>query len=93
MNGYKQTGAFFFKDRGVLIPRVAQDGEFISSLGPSDLETTLFGIPQMTQHTLGNPFFRGLVHYQESGLLVINKTYISIHIDGHSIDIYASCSP
>ena len=73
MNGYKQTGAFFFKDRGVLIPRVAQDGEFISSLGPSDLETTLFGIPQMTQHTLGNPFFRGLVHYQESGLLVINK--------------------
>ena len=73
IKGYKETGAFFFKDRGVLIPRKLEDGEYLSYFAPSLIDTALFGIPQLTNHTLNNPFFKGLVHYQESGLLVINK--------------------
>lgn len=73
IKGYRKTGAFFFKDRGFIHRRPLHDGKVISSFAPSLFDTAMFGIPQLTNHTFNNPFFKGLTHYQEAGVVVLNK--------------------
>ncbi|RCK65106.1 putative alpha-1,3-mannosyltransferase MNN1 [Candida viswanathii] len=74
LKGYQRTGAFFFKDRGLLFRRPLKDAQIFSSFGPTAFDATIFGIPQMTNHTLNNPCFRGLIHFQESGVVVLDKS-------------------
>ncbi|RCK64829.1 putative alpha-1,3-mannosyltransferase MNN13 [Candida viswanathii] len=71
---YRQTGAYFFKDRGMLHRRSIQDGQLLASFGPSVFDTAMFDIPQMTNHTYNNAFFKGLTHLQESGVVVLDKS-------------------
>ncbi|KAK6878537.1 putative alpha-1,3-mannosyltransferase MNN13 [Candida tropicalis] len=73
IKGYKNTGAFFFKDRGFLHRRSLEDGKLFASFSPSIFDTAMFDIPRLTNHTLSNPYFKGLTHFQESGVVVINK--------------------
>lgn len=71
--GYKNTGTFFYKDRTTYETRPASDGKFFEKLGPSVLDSVLFNIPIMSSHTLDMPFFKGLFHEMESGVVVLNR--------------------
>ncbi|CAI5757373.1 unnamed protein product [Candida verbasci] len=73
LKGYKQTGTFFYKDRTTFETRPMSDTIFFKKLGPSILDSTMFNIPIMTEKTYKNDFFKGLFHYQESGLVMLNR--------------------
>ncbi|CAI5759863.1 unnamed protein product [Candida verbasci] len=73
LQGYKDTGTYFFKDRAVLQKRSANDGEFFKNMGPSVIDNLMFNIPLMTNYTIQRELFKGLTHYMESGLVVLNK--------------------
>ncbi|KAI5958746.1 MNN13 [Candida pseudojiufengensis] len=73
LKGYLNTGSFFFKDRGVLQRRSKEDIEFFKNLSPSTIDSIIFDIPNITNHTLNQNFFKGLHHQMESGLVLINK--------------------
>ena len=42
-------------------------------MGPSTVDQMMFDIPIMTNYTTTRELFRGLQHYMESGLVMINK--------------------
>ncbi|KAL6449559.1 MNN12 putative alpha-1 [Candida maltosa Xu316] len=71
--GYIETGTFFYKDRTTYETRPISDAKFFEKLGPSIIDSVMFNIPIMTQYTLDKPFFKGLFHYMESGLVVLNR--------------------
>ncbi|KAI3402996.2 hypothetical protein KGF56_004249 [Candida oxycetoniae] len=71
--GYKENGAFFYKDRTTFETRPKSDIVFFKKLGPSIVDSVMFDIPIMTKHTVENDFMRGLYHYQESGLVMLNR--------------------
>ncbi|KAL6451358.1 MNN13 putative alpha-1 [Candida maltosa Xu316] len=73
LQGYKQTGAYFFKDRGMLLYHPPKDIDLFREFGASEIESSMFDIPMMSNFTTNREFFRGLVHYMESGLVVMNK--------------------
>lgn len=70
---YLKTGTVFYKDRSTFEFRPKHDLIFFKKLLPSLLDTVIFNIPQISSYTLENDFFRGLNHYMESGLVVINR--------------------
>lgn len=67
------TGTVFYKDRSTFEFRPKHDLVFFKKLFPSLKDTIVFNIPQVTSYTLENEFFKGLNHYMESGLVVINR--------------------
>ncbi|EGW32244.1 uncharacterized protein SPAPADRAFT_50814 [Spathaspora passalidarum NRRL Y-27907] len=69
---YKQTGAYFFKDRS-WDNRTQSSINFFKSLGPCLIDSVIFDIPMMTNHTLNREFFKGFKHYMESGLVLMDK--------------------
>lgn len=73
LKNYQTTGTYFFKDRSVLQRRTVEDGKFFERMGPSTVDQMMFDIPIMTNYTTTRELFRGLQHYMESGLVMINK--------------------
>lgn len=49
------------------------DAVFFKKIGPSIIDSVMFDIPIMTKYTLDTDFFKGLFHYQESGLVMLNR--------------------
>ncbi|CAK7891048.1 putative alpha-1,3-mannosyltransferase Mnn14p [[Candida] anglica] len=70
---YQQYGTFYYKDRSAAEFRPKDDTTFFRKMMPSQLDTAMFGIPQITDYTLKREFFKGMSHYMESGLVVINR--------------------
>ncbi|KGU13271.1 alpha 1,3-mannosyltransferase [Candida albicans P87] len=70
---YLETGTFFYKDRTTYETRPKSDSIFFEKLGPSVIDSVMFNIPIMTSYTLNRSFFKGLFHYMESGLVVLNR--------------------
>ncbi|KAI5954492.1 hypothetical protein KGF54_002267 [Candida jiufengensis] len=73
LEGYIKTGTFFYKDRTTFESRPKSDAMFFKKLGPSIVDSVMFDIPIMTNYTCGNEFMNGMYHYQESGLVMINR--------------------
>lgn len=71
--GYKEKGAYFYKDRIPLERRPKSDLQFFKKISPSVLDTTMFNFPLLTASTLDSEFFHGSGHFMESGLVVINR--------------------
>ncbi|RLV91723.1 putative alpha-13-mannosyltransferase MNN1 [Spathaspora sp. JA1] len=69
---YQETGALMFRDRTSAYRR-PQDCSFLQKVGPGSLDSIMFDIPVMSNYTLSRPFFNGLYHYIEAGLVVLNR--------------------
>lgn len=72
---YKETSTFFFKDRTLRDTNDYMETNFFHKLLPhgSKLETS-FGITPVNNDLLkDNAYFRGYRHYQESGVVLLNK--------------------
>lgn len=70
---YKKAGTLFFKDRLAVEYRPDHDVVFFEKLCPSLMDTAFFGIPQVTDYSLDRQLFKGLNHYMESGLVLMNR--------------------
>lgn len=70
---YKKTGTMFYKDRLAVEYRPKNDIIFFKKLMPSIMDSIFFNIPQVTNYSLERKFFKGINHYMESGLVVINR--------------------
>ena len=70
--GYKDTGALFFRDRTAAEFRPPSDGPFFSKLTPSIIDQVMFDIPTATNYSLDRGLFDGMFHYMESGLVVMD---------------------
>lgn len=73
LQGYKDTGTFFFRDRAVIQNRALLDGEFFKKVSQSTVDSLMFDIPLLTDYTLRRDYFRGLLHTMESGMVLINR--------------------
>ncbi|KAK6197600.1 mannosyltransferase [Scheffersomyces amazonensis] len=73
LKGYREKGALFFRDRTAMEFRPISDGYFVKKVSPSPIDHVLFNIPMITNKTTSYPFFDGLSHLMESGLVVIDR--------------------
>lgn len=73
MKGYVNKGALFFKDRTAPWFREVSDGVFFRKISPSVIDSAMFDIPLITNHTVGRPYFDGMLHYMESGLVLVDR--------------------
>ncbi|CAL1197877.1 unnamed protein product [Candida parapsilosis] len=73
LQGYKDTGTFFFRDRAVIQNRALSDGEFFKKVSQSTVDSLMFDVPLLTDYTLRRDYFRGLLHTMESGMVLINR--------------------
>lgn len=73
LKGYVQKGAYFYQDRKAQEFRPISDGVIFKKLSPSIIDTTVFDIPIVSNHTLKLDFFAGMFHQMESGLVVIDR--------------------
>lgn len=74
LDRFKESGSLFYKDRTAIEMRGKDDLVLFRKLMPLVLDTAMFNIPQITQYTLGRDFFRGINHYMESGLVLVDRT-------------------
>lgn len=70
---YINKGAYFYKDRTAAQFRPISDGKFFAKITPSIIDNLMFNIPIVTQYTLGRDLFDGMLHYMESGVVLINR--------------------
>ncbi|KAI5949121.1 MNN13 [Candida theae] len=73
LQGYKDTGTFFFRDRAVIQNRHLSDGQFFHKISQSTVDSLMFDVPLLTDFTLRRDYFRGLLHTMESGMVLINR--------------------
>lgn len=79
---YRETGTYFFKDRTLRDTNEYIETNFFAKLFPSANEKTLeniFGILLATYVSLGNTYMAGYRHYQEAGVVAIDKV---AHLSG-----------
>ena len=79
---YRETGTYFFKDRTLRDTNDYIETNFFAKLFPSANEKTLedmFGVPQATYVSLANTYMAGYRHYQEAGIVAIDKV---AHLSG-----------
>ncbi|KAK6465776.1 mannosyltransferase putative-domain-containing protein [Scheffersomyces coipomensis] len=74
LEGYKETGTYFYKDRTTAEYRPVSDSVFFKKISPSVLDSLIFNIPLITTKTTNNHILSGLKHQMESGLVVINRS-------------------
>ncbi|RLV94288.1 putative alpha-13-mannosyltransferase MNN15 [Spathaspora sp. JA1] len=72
---YKSSGTFYFQDRTLRDYNDFFETNLLTSLFPANVKSldSLFNISQITSKTLNNRFMTGWRHYQEAGVVVINK--------------------
>ncbi|KAK6455595.1 mannosyltransferase [Scheffersomyces xylosifermentans] len=73
LEGYKEKGAYFYRDRTAPQFRPEGDSVFFQKTSPSIIDSVMFDIPIMTDHTIKLPFFDGMSHFMESGVVVIDR--------------------
>ncbi|KAG2733747.1 hypothetical protein G9P44_003272 [Scheffersomyces stipitis] len=73
LNGYKEKGAYFYRDRTAPQFRPPGDSVFFQKTSPSIVDSVMFDIPIMTDYTIKLPFFDGMSHFMESGVVVLNR--------------------
>ncbi|KAG7666324.1 uncharacterized protein J8A68_000139 [[Candida] subhashii] len=73
-NGYQETGTYFFKDRRAGPEQPASIRKFFTKLSPSIIDSIMFDIPIMSNHSLSTGFFQGYEHTMESGVVVIDRS-------------------
>lgn len=73
LNKYKETGAYFYRDRAAHDSRGMSDTVFFSKMLPSIEDSIIFNIDQTSNYTLDNGFFNGMGHYMESGVVVLDR--------------------
>ncbi|KAK6463779.1 mannosyltransferase [Scheffersomyces coipomensis] len=74
LKGYKDTGAYFFKDRSTQETRPDSDSYFVKKVSPSVIDHALFDIKMITKKTTSFAFFEGLNHFMESGVVMLDRT-------------------
>lgn len=75
LNRYRQLGTLFFKDRANAEFRLAGDIPWFRHLFPTQMDTAMFNIPQVSNHTTQLMFFTDrFMHYMESGVVLIDRT-------------------
>lgn len=69
------SGAYFFQDRSLRDQNDWIETNLFSKLMPhrSDKLDMAMGVKPVSNHTMGNPYMVGWRHYQEAGLLAIDK--------------------
>jgi hypothetical protein len=72
---YKLGGAYFFQDRSIRDHNDWVETNYFSSLCPTNEDSldTLFDIPRVTEKTLNNKYMTGWRHFQEAGVIVIDR--------------------
>ncbi|KAG5417740.1 MNN13 [Candida metapsilosis] len=73
LQGYKNTGTFFFRDRAVIQNRALSDGRFLHKVSQSTVDSLMFDVPLLSDYTLRRDYFRGLLHTMESGMVLIDR--------------------
>lgn len=77
---YKSSGAYFYKDRNDALRRSDDELSFFKRLTPNTVDSLMFNIPIITNHSLSLEAYKGLYYFQESGVVMLNR---KIHF--HSI--------
>lgn len=72
---YKETGAYFFRDRSLKDSNDWIETNYFSKLMPHSHNTIdmALGIKPVTEHTLDAPYMRGWRHTQEAGIVLYNR--------------------
>ncbi|KAG7660742.1 uncharacterized protein J8A68_005704 [[Candida] subhashii] len=72
---YQSSGTYFFRDRSLRDYNDFIETNYFSTLFPTNEKSieTLFDIPRITSKTLDNVYMTGWRHFQEAGVVVINK--------------------
>lgn len=74
LNIYEQTGTLYFLDREIMWGNQPHDRTYFAKMMPTMVDQLMFGIPQVTNHTLNNRFFTGKSRYQmELGVVGYRK--------------------
>lgn len=77
---YKDTGAYFFKDRPIGEFLKSSDLKFFKKLLPQEKEYSTFDIPHLTGLTYENDFMKSAYkHLMESGIVIMKR---SSHLPG-----------
>lgn len=77
---YKETGAYFFKDRPIGEFLKSSDLKFFKKLLPQEKEYSTFDIPHLTGMTFENDFMKSAYkHLMESGIVIMKR---SSHLPG-----------
>ena len=77
---YKETGAYFFKDRPIGEFLKSSDLKFFKKLLPLEKEYSTFDIPRLTGLTFENDFMKSSYkHLMESGIVIMKR---SSHLPG-----------
>jgi len=73
---YEDTSTMFFKDRSIRDINNYLETNYFTKLCPTGSNSidSLFGINSITNHTLLNPYMTGYRHYQEAGVVMIDKS-------------------
>lgn len=71
---YTKTGALFFKDRTAAEFKSDYDITFYKKLTNSQVDTILFNLPQVSDHSMNREFFsKKQSHYMESGVVLVDR--------------------
>lgn len=72
---YQKSGSFFFKDRTLRDTNDYIETNYFTKLMPfsSSSIDSYFGVKPITEKTLNNAYMMGWRHFQEAGVVVINK--------------------
>ncbi|ODV80923.1 glycosyltransferase family 71 protein [Suhomyces tanzawaensis NRRL Y-17324] len=72
---YKKSGTFFFKDRSLRDHNDYIETNYFSKLFPINEKSmdTLFNIPLVTNKTMSNKYMTGWRHFQEAGVVALQK--------------------
>lgn len=71
--GYKSSGAYFYKDRNDVTRRSEDELNFFKRLTPNIVDSLMFNIPIITNHSLSLEAFKGLYYFQEAGVVMLNR--------------------
>ncbi|CAK7917119.1 putative alpha-1,3-mannosyltransferase Mnn1p [[Candida] anglica] len=71
---YKNTGAYFYKDRSIQIFDPESESRFFQKMSPSLVDNFVFDFDLVKEDVLQNEALKeGMHHYMESGLVVVNR--------------------
>lgn len=72
---YEESSTMFFKDRSLRDINDFIETNYFAKLSPTNIRSidSLFGINPITNYTLANSYMTGYRHYQEAGVVGINK--------------------
>ncbi|KAK6204462.1 mannosyltransferase putative-domain-containing protein [Scheffersomyces amazonensis] len=70
---YKESGAYFYKDRSTGDIRPESDTHFFKKMFPSSIDSVMFGIPMVSEKTLDLEGMNGEFHFMEAGVVALDR--------------------